>query len=129
MNKKIYQSDEAPTPIGPYSQAVCAGDWLYISGQIGLDPDTGQLVKGGVAEEARMALGHVLSILKAAGVGPDRIVKSSLFLTDMNDFSLVNPIYASIFEGLEAFPARETVAVKALPAGARFEISCVAYLG
>lgn len=130
MSKINYiQSPDAPKPIGPYFPAVRAGDFLFVSGQIGLDPKTGTLVKGDITAEVQMALANLLAILKAAGAHPGQIVKSSLFLTDMADFHVVNPLYAAIFEGNNQFPARETVAVKALPAGASFEISCTVFLG
>ncbi len=123
------QSPDAPKPIGPYFPAVRAGDFLFVSGQIGLDPKTGALVKGDIAAEVKMALSNLLAILKTAGAHPGQIVKSTLFLTDMADFHVVNPLYAAIFEGNNQYPARETVAVKALPAGASFEISCTVFLG
>jgi 2-iminobutanoate/2-iminopropanoate deaminase len=115
----------APAPIGPYSQAVAAGPYAFFSGQVGLDPTTKKLVKGGVEEQTRQAMANLAAVLAAAGLTFADVVKTTLFLTDMNDFAAVNTIYGESFEG-GPVPARSTVAVAALPAGARFEIEAIA---
>jgi 2-iminobutanoate/2-iminopropanoate deaminase len=114
----------APAPIGPYSQAVQCGAELYCSGQIGLDPQTGQLVDGGVAAEAERVMENIGAVLCAAGYHPADVVKTTIFLIDMDDFGAVNTIYERFFGS--AKPARSTVAVAALPRGARVEIDCIA---
>jgi 2-iminobutanoate/2-iminopropanoate deaminase len=129
MDKLIQiQTPHAPAAIGPYSQAIVAGNMLFASGQIGLDPKQGVLCSDALEPQVKQALLNMDAILKAAGTDRCRVVKCSLFLTDMNDFTVVNKLYSEFFEGQEHFPARETIAVKALPAGALFEISCLAIL-
>ncbi|MCS6790162.1 MAG: RidA family protein [Bacteroidia bacterium] len=114
-------------PIGPYSPAVRAGDWLFISGQIALRPD-GSVEKSSLQAEVELILSHLRSILHAANAHPDQIVKATIYLTDMAFFPEVNALYERFFpQG--SYPARETVAVAALPRGARVEISAIAYLG
>lgn len=114
-------------PVGPYSPAVRAGAWLFVSGQIALRPD-GTIEKSSIEAETRQVLANLRSVLEAAGAAPNQIVKVTIFLTDMAFFETVNALYAQFFpEG--SYPARETVAVAALPRGARIEISAIAYLG
>ena len=123
---QIIHSPHAPEPIGPYSQAVRAGDFLFISGQIALDPETGALKMNSLEEEVKLVLSNLCAVLTAAGASPKEVVKCSIFLADMALFSEVNTYYAEVF-GASA-PARETVAVAGLPKGVRVEISAVAYL-
>lgn len=123
MDKKIILSREAPSPIGPYSQAVQAGNTLYCSGQIALDT-AGNMHNNSVEEETNQVMHNIGKLLEAAGMQYSDIIKTSIFLTDMNDFSVVNGIYAGFFE--DNYPARETVQVSALPKGARVEISVIA---
>lgn len=117
-------STQAPSPIGPYSQAILAGDVLYCSGQVALDPATGELLHGDVAAQAKLALKNLGAVLEAAGLRYGDVVKTTIFLIDMNDFAAVNEVYATFFG--ETKPARSTVAVAALPRGARVEIDCIA---
>jgi 2-iminobutanoate/2-iminopropanoate deaminase len=123
--KNIIQSEKAPAPIGPYSQAVQAGPFLYVSGQIAIDPATGQLVTINVIRETNQVLENIGAILRAAGMGYEHIVKTSIFLKDMNDFATVNEVYGEYFKG--DFPARETVQVARLPKDVNVEISVIAY--
>ena len=127
MKKKIIQSDQAPAPIGPYSQAVIAGDMIYVSGQIALHPVTGELVMSNLEAETRQVMENIRAILAQASVSFDAIVKSSIFLSDMAHFTRVNEVYASFFSG--NYPARETVQVAGLPKNVNVEISVIAYLG
>jgi 2-iminobutanoate/2-iminopropanoate deaminase len=115
----------APAAIGPYSQAVEAGAYLFASGQIGLDPATAQLVDGGIDAQTRQVMANLAAVLAAAGLTFAAVVKTTIFLVDMNDFAAVNAIYGESFEGAAA-PARSTVAVAALPRGARIEIDAIA---
>ena len=114
-------------PKGPYTPALKAGGFLFCSGQIGLDPATGKLVAGGTCAELRQALANLEVLLKAAGLGPTSVAKTTLFLVDMGEFAAVNEVYAAYF-GASPRPARSSVAVAALPAGARVEIEAVALL-
>lgn len=123
--KTIIQSNEAPAPIGPYSQAVMAGNTLFISGQIAIDPATQEYVPADVETEARQVMKNLQAVLKATGMDFSNIVKTSIFLKDMNDFAKVNAIYGSHFE--KDFPARETVQVSVLPKNCKVEISAIAY--
>ena len=117
----------APAAIGPYSQAVAAGPFLFASGQIGLDPATGKLVEGGTDPQTRQVMANIGAVLLAADLDFADVVKTTIFLADMNDFAAVNAIYAESFEGL-APPARSTVAAAGLPRGARVEIEATALL-
>ena len=117
----------APPAIGPYSQAVRAGQWLFCSGQIGLDPASGELVAGGVVEEATRVLENLRAVLSAAGGSFDDVVRTTIYLVDLADFGRVNEIYARFFTA--PFPARATVGVAALPRGARVEIDAIAVMG
>ena len=123
--KKIITTLKAPSPIGPYNQAILAYDTLYLSGQIGLDPHTMEVVVGGVKEETKQVMKNLKAVLEAAEMTFDNVVKSSIFLTNMSDFGQVNGIYGSYFNN-ETAPARETVAVKTLPKNVRVEISMIA---
>jgi 2-iminobutanoate/2-iminopropanoate deaminase len=114
----------APAPVGPYSQAIRCGDFVFCSGQVGLDPATGAIVPGGVAAEARRVLDNLAAVLGAAGLGLDAVVKTTIFLIDIGDFATVNAVYAERM-GTPP-PARSTVAVAALPLGARVEIEALA---
>ena len=118
---------QAPAAIGPYSQAIKVGDFLYCSGQVPLVAETGELVAGGVEEQTRQSLENLKQVLAAAGVDFNSVAKTTIYLTDLGDFTVVNGIYAS-FCG-EIAPARATVQVAALPKGALVEIDAVAYLG
>ncbi|MBC7106783.1 MAG: RidA family protein [Firmicutes bacterium] len=127
MTRKIVQTEEAPAPVGPYSQAVRAGDWLFVSGQIALDPLTGELVHENAAAQAARVLENIGAILRAAGMDYADVVKTTIFLTDLRDFAAVNEVYARYFS--ERPPARSTVQVSALPKGARVEIETIAVKG
>jgi 2-iminobutanoate/2-iminopropanoate deaminase len=128
MTKKIIATDNAPKAIGAYSQGVVAegNRLLYVSGQIGLDPRTGELVPGGCAVEAAQALKNIEAVLKAAGGSFQSIVKATIILADMNDFAAVNTVYAACFPSDP--PARAAFAAAALPRGARVEIEAIAIL-
>ena len=117
-------TEGAPSAIGPYSQGVVGGGLVFTAGQIGLDPATGELVPGGIAEQTARALENLRAILEAAGSGMVHVVKTTVFLADMADFTAMNAVYSGAFG--EHRPARSTVAVKALPRGARVEIEAVA---
>ena len=119
---------EAPAPVGPYNQAVQAGGWLYCSGQIPLDPATGEMVGGGDVEaETRQVLRNLQAVLSAAGTEAARVVRTTVYLVDLADFQAVNAIYAEMF-GSGVSPARACVQVAALPKGSRVEIDCIAWL-
>ena len=123
--KKIINTLKAPKPIGPYSQAVFANNTLYLSGQIGLNPKTMELVEGGIMKETEQIMQNLKSVLEAAEMNFENVVKSSIFLANMNDFSRVNKVYGNYFKNHTA-PARETVAVKTLPKNVNLEISMIA---
>jgi 2-iminobutanoate/2-iminopropanoate deaminase len=114
----------APRAIGPYSQALRAGGFLFTAGQVGFDPATGELVDGGIAEQTRQVLANLRAILEAGDSGLGQVVKTTVFLVDMADFAAMNEVYAEVFGAHR--PARSTVAVAALPRGARVEIEAVA---
>lgn len=114
----------APAAIGPYSQAVEAGNTLYVSGQLPINPATGQFAEGGIKELTAQSLINMKAILEAAGMSFDNVVKTTVFLADMADFADMNEVYAQFFAA--PFPARSAVAVKTLPKGARVEIECIA---
>jgi 2-iminobutanoate/2-iminopropanoate deaminase len=120
------QTDRAPTAIGPYSQAIRAGGFVFASGQIPTDPATGEFVKGGVAEQTEQVLKNLAAVLEAAGSGLDKVVKTTVFLADMKEFAQMNEVYAKFFTG--APPARATVAAAGLPRDARVEIEAVALI-
>lgn len=122
-------TDQAPSAIGPYSQAIVAGDWLYCSGQIALDPTTMELVgEGDVRVQARQVLSNLQAVIVAAGASLEQVVKCQVFLRDMHDFAAVNKIYGEFFDGPTP-PARACVAVAALPKFVDVEIDAVVYLG
>jgi 2-iminobutanoate/2-iminopropanoate deaminase len=124
MPKKHIETQEAPKPIGPYSQAVISGGLLFCSGQIALDPATGELVKGDVAAQTERALQNLLAVLREAKMGPENVVKTTVFLADMADFAKMNEVYARYLG--KAPPARSTVQAAGLPKGARVEIDVIA---
>lgn len=124
MEKKIIQTANAPAPIGPYSQAVAAGNMLFISGQICINPATGELNNADVKAEAQQVMQNLQAVLTQAGLNFNHAVKTTIFLSDMNLFADVNEIYGSYFTG--SFPARETIAVKGLPKNVNVEISMIA---
>jgi 2-iminobutanoate/2-iminopropanoate deaminase len=125
-NRKAVRTDSAPGAIGPYSQAIAAGGFLFVSGQIPLDPGTGRLVDGGIAQPVERVLENLKAILQAGGAGMGAVVKTTVYLTDMAEFARMNEVYARYF-GPEA-PARATVQVSALPKGAKVEIDAIAAL-
>ena len=122
--KRAIATDAAPTAIGPYSQAVAAAGLVFLSGQIGLEPKTGQLIVGSIEDETRRVLTNLAAVLATEGLGLDAIVRTTVYLTDLADFPRVNQTYADFFT--EPFPARATVQVAALPRGARVEIDAIA---
>jgi 2-iminobutanoate/2-iminopropanoate deaminase len=124
MEQKAVQTDHAPKAIGPYSQAVRAGSLLYLSGQIGLDPASGQMAGGDVATQMRQVLKNIAAVLEAGGSGIDRVVKSTIYLRRMSDFPEVNAIYGEAFQ--PPYPARATVAVAGLPLDAEVEMDVIA---
>lgn len=119
-----YESTDAPKAIGPYSQAVFAGNMIFLSGQIGLDPVTGKLVEGGIETETEQVMKNLGAVLKASNSDFDRVVKSTIFLADINDFPKVNEIYGRYFTA--PFPARSTVQVARLPRDAKVEVEVIA---
>ena len=122
--KSIVYTDNAPVPIGPYSQAVLTGNMLFISGQIAIDPATNQLINGSIGDEARQVMKNLEALLSASDLSFESVVKATIFLSDMNHFAEVNEIYGSYF--ISNFPARETVAVLGLPKNVNVEISMIA---
>ncbi len=122
-------TSDAPAPVGPYNQAVQAGGWLYCSGQIPLDPASGEMVgNGDVEAETRQVLCNLQAVLSAAGTDASKVVRTTVYLVDLADFQAVNAIYAEMFgEGIS--PARACVQVAALPKGSKVEIDCIAWLG
>ena len=126
MTRSIIATDRAPAAIGPYSQAVRAGSTVYLSGQIALDPATGQLVEGGIEAQADRAFRNLAAVVAASGASLADVVKLTLFLTDLNDFPKVNQVMQAHFA--QPYPARSTVGVVALPRGALFEVEAVVVL-
>jgi 2-iminobutanoate/2-iminopropanoate deaminase len=124
MEKKVINTNSAPAPIGPYNQAIMVNNTLYISGQVCIDPSTNNLKNKDLQEETHQVMQNLKSILQEAGFSFNNVVKTTIFLTDMNRFSEVNEIYGKYFEG--DFPARETVQVSALPKFVNVEISMIA---
>lgn len=123
MHESVH-TDQAPAAIGPYSQAIAYGELVFTSGQIPLDPRTGELLRGSIQEETARVLDNLGAVLEAAGASFDTVIKTTIFLTDMGDFQAVNEIYGQKFTGTK--PARSTVQVAALPKGARVEIEAIA---
>ncbi len=124
MEKELISAPEAPKAIGPYSQAIAVGEWIFCSGQIPLDPETGELVGGDVAAQTERVMQNLKAVLEAAGATFDQVVKTTIFLVDLADFARMNEVYGKRFQA--AAPARSTVQVAALPRGARVEIDCIA---
>jgi reactive intermediate/imine deaminase len=122
--REVIATEKAPAAVGPYSQAIRAGDLLFTAGQLGMDPTTGKLVVGGVEAQARQALTNLQAVLEAAGSSLKRVVKVTVFLQDINDFKAVNGVYAQFFT--QEPPARSAVQVAALPLGGLIEIEAVA---
>ncbi len=125
--KSIINSEKAPKAVGPYSQAVRAGDYMFLSGQLPINPKTGKLIEKDLEGEVRQVLKNLDSVLSASGGSLKNIIKANVFLTDMNDFGTVNSVYGEYFP--EDCPARACVEVRGLPLGARIEIEAVAYFG
>ena len=123
MRVKI-QTEHAPGAIGPYSQAIKAGDFVFASGQIPIDPQTGEFVAGGIREQTERVLKNLAAVLEAAGTGLDQVVKTTVFLADMGEFAAMNEVYGKFFTDVP--PARATVAAASLPRGARVEIEAIA---
>ena len=126
MEKQIINTASAPAPIGPYNQAILSGNMLFISGQICIDPATGEMKNKDIQQETHQVMHNLKAILSAAGMTFNNVVKTSIFLTDMNRFSEINEVYGKYFEG--DFPARETVQVSALPKFQNVEISMIAIM-
>jgi len=124
MSKSVVYSEHAPEPIGPYSQAIQTGNTLFVSGQIALQRTTGAMVTANIEEETRQVMANLNAVLAAAGMNFSNVVKTSIFLKDMNNFPIVNQIYGTFFQSTP--PARETVEVSRLPKDANVEISCIA---
>ena len=119
----------APKPVGPYSQAVLVDNWLYCSGQIALDPSTGAMIgDGNIEEETKQVLKNLMAVVEAAGGKSSNVIRTTIYLTDLNDFAKVNTIYAETFNE-SASPARACVEVSNLPKGGKIEIDCIAWLG
>jgi 2-iminobutanoate/2-iminopropanoate deaminase len=124
--REVVSTDRAPGAVGPYSQAIRAGDLVFASGQVALDPATGELVEGGIEEQTRQVLVNLKAVVEEAGASLQQVVRSTVYLTDLGDFERVNAIYAEWFP--EAPPARVCVEVSRLPKGARVEIDAIALL-
>lgn len=120
------ETNKAPAAIGPYSQAIKAGDFVFVSGQLPIDPATGEFAKGGVKEQADMSLRNLKAILEEAGSSLDKVAKTEVYLDNIKDFVAVNEVYATFFTGTK--PARQAMEVAALPKGALVEISCIAVI-
>lgn len=124
--KEVVQSPDAPAALGPYSQAIRNGNLLFLSGQLGINPATGELVAGDAAAQAEQALANLRAVLKAAGATPADVVKTTVFLVDMNDFAKINEVYAGTFAAQP--PARSCFAVAKLPKGGLIEIEAIAVI-
>ena len=124
MKKKVIQTDKAPKAIGPYSQAIQAGNLLFLSGQIPLDPKTGELTKGDVCQQTKQVLENIKGLLESQGLGMEDVIKVTIFLKDMGNFNQVNEVYATYFSSSP--PARSTVEVAKLPRNAEIEIEAIA---
>ncbi|HLR90762.1 MAG TPA: RidA family protein [Balneolaceae bacterium] len=122
--KRIVSTEKAPKAIGPYSQAVSAGGFLFCSGQIPIDPKTGEVLQGDITEQTQCVMNHLKAVLEAGDSSFNHVVKCTIFLADMQDFKAVNEVYKTYFD--EEPPAREAVAVRELPRGVGVEISCIA---
>jgi 2-iminobutanoate/2-iminopropanoate deaminase len=126
VKKKVIQTEKAPKAIGPYSQAIQAGNFLFLSGQIPLDPKTGELVKGDIRKQTQQVLENIKGILESQGLGMENVVKSTIFLKDIANFNQVNEVYATYFPSSP--PARSTVEVAKLPRDADIEIEAIALI-
>lgn len=126
MSRQVISTTDAPAAIGPYSQAIRAGNMLFVSGQIPLNPQTGEMVGTTAAEQARQVLNNLKAVLQAAGTSLDNVVKTTIFLTDLTQFAEVNAVYAEFFP--QNPPARSTIQVSALPRGAQVEIEAIAII-
>ncbi len=126
MNHTVVNTDKAPAAIGPYSQAVIHNNMVYCSGQIPLDPESMEIIEGGIRKQAEQVMENLNQVLLEAGTNFGKVIKCSIFLDDMSDFGTVNEVYAGYFG--ENPPARETVAVQTLPKNVKVEISCIAYI-
>ncbi len=124
MTHRPISTNAAPAAIGPYSQAIASGDLVFCAGQVGLDPVTGELVSGGIEAQAERAIRNLGAVLDAAGLGYAHVVKSTVYLVDLEEFGAMNAVYARFFS--DPWPARATVGVAALPRGARVEIDAIA---
>ena len=123
------ETNSAPKPVGPYNQAVLVENWLYCSGQIALDPSTGVMIgNGNIEEETRQVLKNLMAVVEAAGGESSNVIRTTIYLTDLNDFAKVNAIYAETFGG-SASPARACVEVSNLPKGGKIEVDCIAWIG
>ena len=128
-SQKAIFTQNAPAPVGPYSQAIAAGEWVYCSGQIPLDPSSGLLVgNGNIEAETHQVICNLKAVLDEAGASPSQVIRTTIYLIDLNDFEKVNAIYSETFMS-DPSPARACVQVAALPKGARIEIDCIAWLG
>jgi 2-iminobutanoate/2-iminopropanoate deaminase len=126
MAKKVIQTEKAPQAIGPYSQAIQAGNFLFLSGQIPLDPKTGELVKGDIRKQTQQVLENIKGVLESQGLGMENVVKVTIFLRDIGNFNQVNEVYATYFPSSP--PARSTVEVAKLPRDANIEIEAIAFI-
>lgn len=124
LNKNIIRTEKAPKPVGPYSQAIEAGGFVFCSGQIAIDPKTDQVFTGPIEEQTKQVIENIQGVLAAAGMTLNNVIKTTMYLTNMNDFTVVNEIYARYF--VEQPPARTTIAVSALPKGVNVEIEVIA---
>ena len=123
------ETKSAPKPVGPYNQAILVENWLYCSGQIALDPVTGEMIgNGNIEEETRQVLKNLIAVVEAAGGKNSNVIRTTIYLTDLNDFAKVNQIYAETFDNMVS-PARACVEVSNLPKGGKIEIDCIAWLG
>ncbi len=127
MERKIIRTDQAPEPIGPYSQAIEAQGFIFTSGQIAIDPQSSTLIQGSVTDQAHLVFKNLQAVLQEAGSSLDSVVKTTIFLKDMNDFAAVNEVYASYFG--KGLPARSTVEVSRLPKDVLVEVDCIAVKG
>ncbi len=127
MPRTIVQTDQAPAAIGPYSQAVRAGDMVFLSGQIPLDPASGEIVAGDISAQARRAFDNLKAVCEAAGGSLEQVVRLGLYVTDLGDFAAVNAVMADYFQA--PYPARSTIEVAGLPKGAAFEVDAILVLG
>jgi len=127
IDRKVIATDKAPKALGPYSVAIQLGSLVFTSGQVGIDPAKNEIVAGGIEAETRQVLTNLQTVLAASGSALENVVKTTVFLRDMNDFARMNAVYGEFFKA--NFPARSTVQVAALPKGAAVEIECVAFVG